>query len=222
MGEVINLSRANNAFSMRLRILKSINKPLDDITVNEICSNAGISRQTFYNHFESKYMLRSWWSEHCERSTLDRIGIDLSWEEASIRYAQMMLSPGNFIFLSASSDWSGPEPYKYDLISRRVQALEKACAHRNVEVTPDLEYCMHQYAQSFRLCGNEISALGEHAFSGIDVIGKRFVLIIPALLYDSLQLEQFKKRTQLENYQLMNYITWKVLNKTSNAPLIAE
>lgn len=213
--KVIQVDLDDRALSMRLHILKSVDKPLDDITVNEICQNANISRQTFYNHFESKYMLRSWWSEHCERFTLDRIGIDLSWEEGSIRYAQMMLSPGNFIFLSAANNWSGPEPYEYDLITRRIDALMKACEYRNIYVTSDLEYCMQLYARSFRLCGNEISALGEETFNGIDTISKRFVLIIPAVLYDALQLECFKKRDQLENYALMDQIVWNVLNSTS-------
>ncbi len=211
------MDQNDKTLSMRLRILQSVNKPLDDITVNEICQNANISRQTFYNHFESKYMLRSWWSEHCERFTLDRIGIDLSWEEGSIRYAQMMLSPGNFIFLSAANDWSGPEPYEYDLITRRTIALQKACEFRGIQITSDLEYCMQLYARSFRLCGNEISALGEEVFKGINTISKRFVLIIPAVLYDTLQLERFKKRDQLENYALMDQIVWKVLNSTSTA-----
>lgn len=200
---------------MCLRILKSVDKPLEHITVNEICEKAGISRQTFYNHFESKYMLRSWWSEHCERFTLDKIGIDLSWEEGSIRYAQMMLSSGSFIFLSAAKDWSGPEPYEYDLITRRINALENVCSIRDIDITPDLEYCMQLYARSFRLCGNEISALGEEMFKGINAISKRFVLTVPALLYDALQLPRFKKRSQLENYELMDAITWKVLNSTS-------
>lgn len=88
------MDQKDKAFSTRLRILKSVDKPLEIITVNDICENAGISRQTFYNHFESKYMLRSWLSEYCEQFSLDRIGIDLSWEEGSIRYAQLMLSPG--------------------------------------------------------------------------------------------------------------------------------
>lgn len=61
------------------KMLKSVDRPLEVISVNDICKNAGISRQTFYNHFESKYMLRSWWSEYCEQFSLDRIGIDLSW-----------------------------------------------------------------------------------------------------------------------------------------------
>lgn len=91
----------------------------------------------------------------------------------------------------------------------------KACEYRNVDITPDLEYCMQLYARSFRLCGNEISALGEETFSGIDTISKRFVLIVPAVLYDALQLERFKKRNQLENYALMDQIVWSVLNRVS-------
>lgn len=210
------MDQKDKAFSMRLRILKSVDKPLEIITVNDICENAGISRQTFYNHFESKYMLRSWLSEYCEQFSLDRIGIDLSWEEGSIRYAQLMLSPGNFIFQSASSNRAESEPYEYILVDRRIAALTKVCADRGVEVTPDLEFAIRHYAQSFRLCGNEISAMGENAFKGINEISKRFVLIVPAILYDALQLPQFKKRTQLENYALIDSITWKVLNEISH------
>lgn len=76
--------------------------------------------------------------------------------------------------------------------------------------------CTRHYAQSFRLCGNEISAMGESAFKGINEISKRFALIVPAILYDALQLPQFKKRTQLENYALIDSITWKVLNEISH------
>lgn len=204
----------DRSFSVCLRILRGVDKPLDLITVNEICENAGISRQTFYNHFESKYMLRSWWSEYCEHFSLDRIGIDLSWEEAAIRYAQMVLSAGNFIFYSAADNWSDPEPYERAMLSRRVEALRNACEHRGLEITPDLEYCMDLYARSFRLCGNEISALGKDKFEGINDISKRFVMIVPAVLYDALQLPQFKKRDQLGNYALMDAIVWKVLNST--------
>lgn len=192
-------------------MLKSVDRPLEVISVNDICKNAGISRQTFYNHFESKYMLRSWWSEYCEQFSLDRIGIDLSWEEASIRYAQLMLSPGNFIFKSASNNRAESEPYEKILVERRVNALRKACSYRNVEIAPDLEYAMHHYAQSFRLCGNEISAAGESSFKGINEISRCFILIVPAILYDALQLPQFKKRSQLENYNLIDSIVWKVL-----------
>lgn len=212
---VIRMNQDDKAFSIRLRILKSVDSPLETITVNDICAKAGISRQTFYNYFESKYMLRSWWSEHCEQSSLDRIGIDLSWEEGIIRYARLMLSPGSFIFKSASTNRAESEPYERILVDRRIDVLHKACSYRNVNVTPDLEYAIHFYAQSSRLCGNEISALGESAFTGINEISKRFVLIIPAILYDALQLPQFKKRTQLENYALIDSIAWKVLNEVS-------
>lgn len=217
---MIRVKQDDKTFSMRLRILKSVDRPLETITVNEICEKAGISRQTFYNHFESKHMLRSWWSECCEQRSLDRIGIDLSWEEGSIRYARLMLSPGSFIFKSASSNRAESEPYERILVERRIDALYNACSCQNIEITPDLEYAIHYYAQGLRLCGNEISALGANAFTGINEISKRFVLIVPAILYDALQLPRFKKRTQLENYALIDSIAWKVLNEVSRDNLM--
>lgn len=124
-----------------------------------------------------------------------------------------MLSPGNFIFKSASNNRAESEPYEKILVERRVNALRKACSYRNVEIAPDLEYAMHHYAQSFRLCGNEISTAGESSFKGINEIIRCFILIVPAILYDVLQLPQFKKRSQLENYNLIDSIVWKVLNQ---------
>ncbi len=38
----------------------STEKKLDQITVNDICQEAGLSRRTFYNHFEDKNALTGW------------------------------------------------------------------------------------------------------------------------------------------------------------------
>ena len=37
----------------KMKILHAVDKSLDRITIAEICENAGISRQTFYRHFQS-------------------------------------------------------------------------------------------------------------------------------------------------------------------------
>ena len=56
---ITDLTLGENIFnspdlSIKMKILHAVNKSLDQITVAEICRNAGISRQTFYRHFESK------------------------------------------------------------------------------------------------------------------------------------------------------------------------
>lgn len=59
--------------STKMRILHAVNKSLDQITVGEICHNAGISRQTFYRHFESKYDIPWWYSIFCRQFYLNEI-----------------------------------------------------------------------------------------------------------------------------------------------------
>ena len=57
---LMDLAHGNDIFESpdirtKMKILHGVNKSLDQITISEICANAGVSRQTFYRHFESKY-----------------------------------------------------------------------------------------------------------------------------------------------------------------------
>ena len=51
----------------KMKILHAVDKSLDRITIAEICENAGISRQTFYRHFQSKYDIPWWHSIFCRQ-----------------------------------------------------------------------------------------------------------------------------------------------------------
>ena len=69
---ITDLTLGENIFnspdlSIKMKILHAVNKSLDQITVAEICRNAGISRQTFYRHFESKYDIPWWYSIFCRQ-----------------------------------------------------------------------------------------------------------------------------------------------------------
>lgn len=57
----------------KMKILHAVNKSLDKITIAEICENAGISRQTFYRHFESKYDIPWWYSIFVASSILMKL-----------------------------------------------------------------------------------------------------------------------------------------------------
>ena len=66
---------------MKFNILHSLEKPIDDMSVGDICKKAGISRQTFYNHFESKYQIAYWFMDFAFTTFFERIGTDLSWND---------------------------------------------------------------------------------------------------------------------------------------------
>lgn len=67
---------------MKFGILHALDRPIDDMSVGEICKNAGISRQTFYNHFESKYQIAYWFLDFAFTMYFERIGTDLKWDES--------------------------------------------------------------------------------------------------------------------------------------------
>ncbi len=65
----------------KFRILHSIDGPIDDLTVGQICETSGISRQAFYSHFKSKYDVPYWLFDLANDLYVSKIGRELSWEE---------------------------------------------------------------------------------------------------------------------------------------------
>ena len=71
----------------KVRILNTIADLLDEktfekITVTDICETAGISRPTFYRHFDSKYDAVNWFWKSITQPGLDRLGVDMTWRES--------------------------------------------------------------------------------------------------------------------------------------------
>ena len=77
-------------FNVRMRVVEAVTDPIRTLSVTEICRRAGISRQTFYSYFESKYAIGSWYALHCDTFTLDLIGRALSWREGYERWYTIM------------------------------------------------------------------------------------------------------------------------------------
>lgn len=57
-------------------------KSFDELTVQEIAKNSGLSRHTFYNHFEDKYYLIIWAYEQDVLECLRKITPEYTWRMA--------------------------------------------------------------------------------------------------------------------------------------------
>jgi hypothetical protein len=73
----------------KLHLVKAIKevmvkKPLKEITVNDICSNANITRQTFYRHFKDKYDLIVWYFDREALKNIKKMGISCSLREGLV------------------------------------------------------------------------------------------------------------------------------------------
>lgn len=81
---------------MKMNILHAIDKSLDRITISEICKNAGISRQTFYRHFESKYDIPWWYAIYCRQFYLNEIGRTIDWETGYYHHLRLLAQEREF------------------------------------------------------------------------------------------------------------------------------
>ena len=57
-------------------------KPFSKISVSDIHGKAGVSRQTFYRHFENKYDIGRWLWLQCASRYLFRVGRDMTWRDS--------------------------------------------------------------------------------------------------------------------------------------------
>ena len=75
---------------LKLKIMHAVDRSLDQITVSRVCERAGVSRQTFYRNFDSKYSLHWWWPMHVHRFYLAEVGRTIDWETGYYHHVQLL------------------------------------------------------------------------------------------------------------------------------------
>lgn len=120
---------------------------LDDMTVNDICSSAKISRTSFYRMFEDKYDAANWFMFRC---------LDLGNTQTGRRYGWY---DGNLVTLSGcllmknimGSAWrsQGYHAMKETGIRRKYADLvETIKEYRHIELTDELDFQCDSFAHS--------------------------------------------------------------------------
>lgn len=80
----------------RLEIARALNsllkeKPLNRISVVDVCHRAGFSRTTFYRYFPDIYGVEDWLWDYACRDILEGIGENYGWTEGHRRVFEFML-----------------------------------------------------------------------------------------------------------------------------------
>ena len=121
-------------------LMKTI--PLDKITVKEIVSRCGTTRQTFYRNFKDKYDLVNWYFDRIVKKTIEQMGISLTLREALVKKFEYVKEDKHF-FTSAlsSSDYNNLMDYDYHCIYR----FYKSIAEKKGEVTPEIDFLIKFY-----------------------------------------------------------------------------
>lgn len=149
---ITDLTLGENIFnspdlSIKMKILHAVNKSLDQITVAEICRNAGISRQTFYRHFESKYDIPWWYSIFCRQFYLNEIGRTIDWKTGYYHHLRLIAQERDFF--RESIQYSINTPFGQTIMpeNRKAVLLDTLENYRHVEVNDNLRFIVEVFSK---------------------------------------------------------------------------
>lgn len=177
--------RLSEADEMRLRIMHAVDRPLEQLTVDRICRNVGVSRQTFYNYFTSKMEIPLWYSALCDELTLGEIGRSLTWRQGLESYFELLYRERRF--LERTADRMGRKK------GERVRAADRVESHlrclmeeRGMALDVEMGFCLG-------ICASIIvTIVSDWLDSGMALppaeVARYAELCIPSIVHDATEL----------------------------------
>lgn len=170
---------------VRLSIIAAIDAPIEKLSVKEICKKAGVSKQTFYSRFTSKYHIANWYAEHCEKRSLNEVGRTLSWEEGlGLLFGAYEAHRSLFFNTSIQTKDLGMETKT----RRRRIVVETLERYRKVAITDELIFLIEAYLEL------EVFLAGAWFKANLSPASKTFTAYyidcIPKKLYETMQLPE--------------------------------
>lgn len=159
---------------------------LDQLTVDAICKQAGISRQTFYRTFPDKYAAAFWYVETLLDGTCKRIGVSLGWREGYLSFFKLVQRNALFMKrLSESNDYNSINP---TTVRNSEEDFLRAYRGRyGAEPDEMLAFQMHAFARI------ATTTVAEWIESGCVVPAEtfidRFLSLVPRQLFEVLDIE---------------------------------
>lgn len=131
------LMASTPGLATKISILHAVNEPLVTMPVEKICQRCGISRQTFYHHFKSKYDIVFWFSDLCQTFYLDEIGRRYTWREGFFQHFSLLLAERDFLVFTVTGKpvQSNQQDIQRKHESRKQTIIETLTDYRFV--TPD-------------------------------------------------------------------------------------
>lgn len=113
--------------------------PIDDLSVDRICTAANISRATFYRYFKDKYGVGQWHVQYCSSLGTAKIGRTLTWREGYyISEAALAEHFEFYIYAARSNDYNGIDSFAPRM--RRETMTETIVQYKNHPLTEKLKY----------------------------------------------------------------------------------
>lgn len=131
-------------FDLKVRIFDAldrltVSKSFDKISVTQICTEAGVSRATFYRHFSDKFSIPQWYLDFAWAHGVHEIGRTLSWREGYyITEADVAKHRDFFRRVARSNDYNAIDNYAPR--ERRKNLAETLTVYHGKVITERMEF----------------------------------------------------------------------------------
>ncbi len=171
-------------FEIKRRIVDGVDRPIEELTVDAICRNSGVSRPTFYRHFGSKFDLSSWYAKCVGEFYLDQIGRTCSWEEGLTEHFTLLYEKRDLFYFGAESSQQGYLSETMQLHRREV--LAQTLRESGVELASEMEFYVEAYV--FLESGMAGRWMGNRMDRDPVELGRYLARCVPRPLYEALEL----------------------------------
>ena len=172
---------------VKMKILHAVDKSLDRMTISEICKNAGISRQTFYRHFESKYDIPWWHSIFCRQFYLNEIGRTIDWHTGYYHHLRLVSQEREFYRKSIQYSINTPFGQTVMPENRIAVLIDTLENYRHVPVDDNMRFLV----ETFSKLETEVMNDWFRSDQPTDLVRwtEDLVSLVPARLYHALELD---------------------------------
>ena len=141
-----NLTTKSRVFEA-FRALAIEKKLMKNISVVDICEKAGISRQTFYNHFVDKFEIGQWFFDSIATQYLFEAGRSLSYHDANLLNNRAFAA--NRAFVEAMFQDNGYQSFlSYARRTRRATLEETITEYKGVALTEDIKLLLDYHVEA--------------------------------------------------------------------------
>ena len=155
--------------------------PVEKITVKEIVTECGTTRQTFYRNFQDKYDLINWYFDVLAQMSFKQMGISMTLREGLIKKFEFIKGEGQFFAAAFSSESQNClMEYDYQCIYQfYCDIIHKQGADK---IPEELEFLLRMY------CRGSIAMTVEWATTGMKMspeqLADQLIEAMPPKLYD--------------------------------------
>ena len=171
-------------FEIKRRIVGGVDRPIEELTVDAICRNSGVSRPTFYRHFGSKYDLSSWYAKCVGEFYLDQIGRLYDWQEGLTQHFVLLHEKRDLFYYGSESS---QDIYLAEAMQlHRRQVLAGTLKERGVAYDSEMDFCVNAYA--FLETGLAARWMRHNMDQDPVELAHYLVRCIPSTLYEALRM----------------------------------